>query len=658
MARMQATVEHPSRARPAWGRTAAALGLLLLWQALFWLLVHAAERVARTPLMDGRSEVAYELLDAAGQLAQPGPAWARRDGLDGFPVSAARSDETARIRFRVPFEVQDPGQPLALYLAIREQVVQVRLNAQVLQTSAPLPRLEGLLTSEPGLYELPAGALRPGTNLLEVEKELVGFDSALSEFAIGPRDALAESFRWKTLLVTDLPLVGVGVLLFTLLLCLAVNWPPVDRPRIRALMLLLGCCAVSTWFLTFNPPLALSLFGWIAVWCAINLLTAVAIALYVWFDAGPGPLRSRWFAPALAALASVFALGFLIAARDENPRAWLFLLMHSAYWLVILSVLVALALLAAGVARDRGARWFERSLLALCISALAMDRLGSLYDLHSPFDAGLPLSLPWSPLIGAVLGLSIVLALAREAAEARRTVLDANRVLAQALAEREIQLAASFAERNEILRRSAVLEERGRIVRDIHDGVGGQLVRLQAQVRSQPVDADALAAALEDSLGDLRLIVDALDSAEDGLHDALVGFERRLRQQAGGCQITSEYALEDASDRVGARVTLQVLRILQESVSNALRHGKATSIRLGAATEPDSGRVLIALRDNGGGVSSAAAPGRGLSNMRQRAEAIGADLEVRSDATGTEIRLRLAPVRADQARPMDTATPV
>lgn len=639
---MRSADNHLLQDRWPWWRVLAALvGVLLAWQLLFWAVVHAVERVARPADIDQRSEVAYLLLDAEGGAAAGGPRMARRQGLDGYPVSVRRSPGTAGVRFLVPFVVADPQRPLALFLAIREQVVQVRLNGHLLQASEPLARLEGLLTSEPGYYALAPQHLHAGLNRLEIDKELVGFDTALSEFVVGPAAALAATFRWKNLLLTDLPLVGVGVLLFTLLLCFAVNWPVEDRPRIRALMWLLASCALSTWFLTLSPPVPLGLFASLVVWVVINVVVALSIMRYVWFDTRLAQLSARWMLPAGCVLLALVAAGFVVAALAENQRQWLMLVMHAAYWLVIVVVLLALLALAGSVVQDRGRRGFERSVLALCLSALAMDRLGSLHDLHSPFDASLPLSLPWSPLVGTLLGLSIVFALAREAAHARRTVLDANRVLAQRLAEREAELAASFAERRDILRRSAVLEERARIIRDMHDGVGGQLVRLQAQLRGQAMEPQVVAEALDDSLDDLRLIVDALDSAEDGLHDALLAFERRLRQQAGACRVSAEYLQGNAPDQFGARVTLQVLRILQEAVSNALRHGRASALHLRVECDAASRRLRLSLHDNGCGIDPGAATGQGLGNMRQRAEAIGAGLTLRSDATGTTVCLQL-----------------
>ena len=115
---------------------------------------------------------------------------------------------------------------------------------------------------------------------------------------------------------------------------------------------------------------------------------------------------------------------------------------------------------------------FNRSTFATFV----MDRVGSLFPLYSPFDPALQLTLGWSQIVGALLGLSIVVALAREATEARRTVLSASAVLNERLAEREAELQQVHLREQESQRRAVLLEERQRIVRDMHDGIGSHLM--------------------------------------------------------------------------------------------------------------------------------------------------------------------------------------
>lgn len=621
-------------------RLVLCAGILLLWQLLFWPLVHWTERAARPETMGDRAQIDVVALDAERRPIDA--LTATRSGLEGYLLEAPK--EAAGLVFRVPFEVTDTNVPLALYLAIREQVREIRVNGTVVQASVPLARLEGLLTSEPSYYALPAASLKPGDNWLEIEKDVFGFDIALSEYAIGRADTLAQSYRWRTLLQTDLALIGVGVLLFTILLCLVVNWPDEDRPRIRSLILLLASQALGTYFLSFSPPFEMSLPLFVCVWIGINVAMAVAIAQYALLDLGVQAAtlrRIHWIWP----VAAVLLIGLYGGARwlGDDADELLTRALYAGYWLALGVGAAAIVALALALVREHGRRFVERSVLAFCWSAFVLDRVGSMFDLHSPVDASLPLTLPWSPVVGTLLGLSMVFALAREAAQARRTVLRANELLAAQLKVREAELERSYAERNEMLRIAAIQDERQRIVRDMHDGIGGQLVGLKMQIHAHQLDYAAMESALDDSIHDLRLIVDSLDTAEDGLGMALISFERRIRSQvqAAGLRFESDQQLRGAPDQVGARTTLNVLRTLQEAVTNALRHAAASSLRLECHWDAGQRQLRLAVIDDGRGIPADVVRGKGYAHMQQRAQAVGGSLQIDSRPGRTAVTLTL-----------------
>lgn len=622
------------------GNVWLSLLLVMAWALVLAGVVHGLERAARPKAMDARESVRYQwLLPAADSLAPSASGTAPRQRLDGYVVRVP--DGAEQIRFQVDFDLPNPKQAQALFLAIREEISEIRVNDQLIQPADPVPRMAGLLTSEPAYYLLPPRVLKAGRNQLEIDKRALGLAVALSEFAIGPADALADTFRVRNFLLTDLALIGLGILLFTLLLCLAVNWPDEDRPRIRALMLLLGASAISTAFLTVSPPFPMGLKTFVAIWTALNLAFAVAILGFVLHEvrvprALVGKVYGWW--PLLQGL--LLLAFWAVTAFAENLQQGLFHLINASYLSVCAAGVLAVFLLAMAVVRDRGRALLERSLLALCVAALVLDRVGSMIDLHSLFDPHLPLTLPWSPIVGAFLGLSMVFALAREAAQARRTVVDANKQLAERLAVREAELQASYAERAQMQKQAAVMAERARIVRDMHDGIGGKLTGLRLQA-DQLQGAD-LAAAIDDSLTDLRLIVDSLDTAEDGLTDALFAFERRIRPQlqAAGCSFSARYEHDRQSERLGPRATLQVLRILQEAVTNALRHAAPSQLSLSTLTTAE-GDIEVRVQDNGRGLPEDLHTGIGLDSMRHRAMALSGRIEWEPAQPGTVVILRL-----------------
>lgn len=619
----------------------ALLGVLAAWQAVFWPVVHFAERSARPAMIDSRETVAYKFIDADGNVVDDVTHLAT---LRHAPIGYLVGEQSAapRVRFLIPFDATDTTAPLALFLAVRNSIDEIRLNGQVVQSVSALPKLKGLVTSEPGFVQLPPERVLPGPNVLMVDSPNFG-SQWLSEFAIGPSDILAESYRWKTLLQTDMALVGLAILAFTILLCLVVRWPAEDRPRIMALVALLVTCVFSTYLLTFSPPVPLSLEVTIFLYVLSNLFIALAVLTHVLLDQRQPAswMRRLWICWVAAVVLSLVAIAGAVLIGPSN--AWFREMINGSFWGVIVIGSAAIVLLAHGLVRDRGARWFERSILAFCIGAFVIDRLGTIFPLSSPLDPGLQLTLSWSPIVGGLLGLSMVVALAREATEARRTVLSANEILRAELQKREVELRNSLAREQDIQKRAVLLEERQRIVRDMHDGIGGQLLGLAVQVKARQLDSEGLETALQTSISDMRLIVDSLDSAEDGIAEALRGFEHRVRAQANAikAQFQSRINLDAADSVLGPRATLQVLRILQEAVANAIRHARPDLLSMEAGLN-EVGRVEILLKDNGPGIPQGASEGRGLANMRARAASIGAQLELTSDASGTTIRLVLA----------------
>ena len=94
-----------------------------------------------------------------------------------------------------------------------------------------------------------------------------------------------------------------------------------------------------------------------------------------------------------------------------------------------------------------------------------------------------------------------------------------------------------------------------------------------------------------------------------------------------------------------AAAALQILRIVQESITNVIKHARATRLRV--ATSAGDGHVRVTIADDGVGfdvqaVARVRVPsGRGLRNLRHRAEQLGAGIDMRSDGNGTTMTLLL-----------------
>ena len=192
---------------------------------------------------------------------------------------------------------------------------------------------------------------------------------------------------------------------------------------------------------------------------------------------------------------------------------------------------------------------------------------------------------------------------------------------------------------------AAAETERARLAADLHDDALQQLTMLVRTLdegghEAEAAEAREVATKLRSVVGDLRLpILDDL-----GAGAALEWLVERVEPLAGG---VVKLERSDAS-RPPADVELAVFRVAQEALTNAIKHGKPPiAVRYDVSAD---GRVTLAIDDAGDGIGSDAteeAPGDGhfgLVNMQQRAEQIGALLDVRRwPSGGTRVALEWRP---------------
>jgi len=221
-----------------------------------------------------------------------------------------------------------------------------------------------------------------------------------------------------------------------------------------------------------------------------------------------------------------------------------------------------------------------------------------------------------------------------------------NLELEQRVHNKEIELEENF-ERLKLMEQEQLLsDERSRIMQDVHDGVGGQLVAMLAEIETGKISQNEVRDALSQSLTDLRLVIDSLDVASEDLPTLLGMLRSRLQPRLDGHDIELHWGVQalPAVDDFGPRKALQLMRILQEIFVNILKHSKAKNIYLNTKVlqSKDVGaQIEIFVRDDGRWQKPESNFGHGLNNMRHRASSIGADLEISGDDTGTRIRIIL-----------------
>jgi signal transduction histidine kinase len=192
---------------------------------------------------------------------------------------------------------------------------------------------------------------------------------------------------------------------------------------------------------------------------------------------------------------------------------------------------------------------------------------------------------------------------------------------------------------------AAVAEERRRIARDLHDGLAQELafvVTRSRRIARRTADDDlwAVCSAAERALAESGRAIAALTRLEDEALDVALAY---TAEEVGGRLGTAVTLELDPRVRVPAETQEALLRITREAITNAARHGSASRVHVRLFADH---AVRLRVSDNGRGfdAASAPAPGRlGLTGMRERAAAVGADLLVSSRRPGgTDVEVVLA----------------
>jgi PAS domain S-box-containing protein len=230
--------------------------------------------------------------------------------------------------------------------------------------------------------------------------------------------------------------------------------------------------------------------------------------------------------------------------------------------------------------------------------------------------------------------------------------------IARALAT-QASLAIQLTHLAETAKQSAVLEERNRLASEIHDSLAQSFAGISMQLSAASRELK------KNSKETLNYVERANELARFGLSEArrsvlslrsniieesgLIGALQRLVERSTipgllRCTFRTSRVHEKS---LAPQVQQGLLRIAQEGMSNALRHARPTKISITLRLSPPD--LVLKITDNGAGFAGnehAARKGFGITNMRARAESLGAQLDIRSrpgKGTSVVIRLRIEP---------------
>ena len=452
---------------------------------------------------------------------------------------------------------------------------------------------------------------------------------------VGARDEVYALYRDHYRLRQYGGLVVCAVLALMALMTAGFWWSQRDR------LYLVFCLASATGVLRVgdrlieHPPLPWPLWGVVTAW-ALTLHLVLMIYFALMLVNRQQLLDALWFRAMVAIDVLVGAAAYLLGL----PILWTLVLTS----LTVPAVLSWLALAQAA--------WQQRSGQAIAAfvagSALVSAGIRDWWVVRLHGDGAGTLSLmPHAVVLFALLmGAVLVQRFARVAGEHRALMV----TLDERVRQREVELNQRHAELRQEYAHQAALQERQRLMRDIHDGVGVQLVGLLDLLDHDATPRELLRQQLGTALDELRMAVDALQPTHGDLTTVLATLRYRLQPRLQAAGIAIDWQVDELPPIEGLTPTtvLQLQRVLQEAFTNALRHAQAS--RLWVRAWLDHGppeRLMLSVEDDGRGLpddggATAPAGGQGLSSMQARAQAIGAELSVGPGAHGgTLVRLAL-----------------
>ena len=617
--------------------------ILLSGVAVLAYVVLVLEEMPRSSEVQGVSEARFQPGDRATIPADSGAGRVQALPHDWSQTDPGLQAGWYRITLRLD-QAPDPApdRQWAVYLPTVHMNAAVYLNGELLGHGGRLNDPVARNWNRPLYLLIPGGRLQSGDNRLDVRiKTDMSGNGYLSPVFVGAAATLTPYYEARLFVKMTLKqFITLGMMVAGIFM--AVLWLYRRSEPVYgwfALTLLLWAVHNVT-LITVNLPLPSGVWDWLR-FTSVLWFVIVALVFVKRFLGQRTPLLER-------SLYSVGLLASLTLALAEPP--WLYVLGER----VTDSATFVIGVLVVGCMVREQLRRHNVEVFLIMMAMFLVAGLGG-YDIlvvnHVIDPQRGHLLLYGAP----IFMLSFAAILLERFIQALTEAETLNRDLGARVEERSELLVRNYERLHMLEQQRVLVEERERIMRDMHDGIGGQLVSTLALIESGEKDTQAVSTAVRRALDDLRLMIDSLEEVEGDLLAVLGAWRQRVEPYLVSAGLRMDWRVQELPRLAdfGPHKALQVMRILQEAVANIIKHAAADAVTVETRLEagPDgTERVWVAVRDNGrglctGGVSQV--PGRGLYNMRRRARAIGAALEIEDIGGGTRVALWLPLPRPD-----------
>lgn len=527
--------------------------------------------------------------------------------------------------YRTTFDVGHDGE-LGLFVARISANASFWLNGQELGNTGPFTDPLPRNWNHPIYLPIPPQWVRPGANVLYVrlmvDQSRLGL---LYEIDVGPREQLAARYGRSYFAKVAASQILTGLMLTSVAVVLAF-WFTTGLPHSYLWFALGSLCWGLYSFELFVRHVPMPSDVWQLFYSSMLLSAAYFYSktMHVVLD-----LERRWVERVVLGVLAGNALLFF--APVVPVTFGLRMLVQAA--IVIWLAYAGTTLLVVGLRRRTEHRaWIVFTGITV-LTLTGYDGVMAVLRITADFA-----KFPYVPLAAFIAGGSVFV---RRLIETAR---DQDRLRSQLAATRTHEA-------------SAVTAERTRLMREIHDGVGNQLVSTLARLEQSPSADLELLRSLRTSLEDLRLIVHSLQSmAQEGdVATLLATIRERVEPGLNAQGIVFDWQVRPLPnvERFDSEQALQLMRLVQEAITNVIKHARATRIRMACGEESRDGRrgIFVQIDDDGCGFDPLRpSAGVGLGNMRHRALRLQGAIDITPSAAGTKIRLWL-PIEGSPGRP-------
>jgi len=472
--------------------------------------------------------------------------------------------------------------------------------------------------ARPLYYSIPAGLLTQTENIIHIHlKSYANEAGGLSKILLGEQDSLLPLYQMRYFIQIDLAKISFFLNIF------------------------LGTLTLLLWHLRRSE----TLYMWFSITCfssSIFILNTFLIEIpfnrdmwhfIVYISIG-------WFACSLL----MFTLYFLNKVnRLWEYRLLAYMLISSMIILALQNIFIALfwhigSLIMAGYASYILLRsWSnsqESSQLILSLAILTALVLGfhdwytrlSLQQFSSPvlMHLGPPIMLM---AIAWILSIRFMAAMDK--------IEGFNVTIVERIQETTERLNTKHQQLQVLLQQEIKENERNRIMKDLHDGLGNYLMAAHSIARIKQVD-HGLQQALNDALFWLRTSIDTLANEDADMSTLLGTFRHRIEPQLAACGITLHWHMDDISSyQLPTEHKLHLIRIIQESITNVIKHAAASTLHI-MVHHKENGSISLSIQDNGCGILSTQ-QGHGLKNMQERIDILGGSMQINALPSGTQL---------------------